>query len=596
MSLEKRVLRVHLGTGDIREEPIPKDWILKYLGCKGLGLRYLMEEVPKGIDPLSEGNRLIFMNGLMAGTIVPLSNKIAVITKSPATQGLVDGSMGGHMAAELKYAGYDGIVLEGKASRPVYLLIDNDKVEIRNATGLWGKGCYATEVSLHENLGREFKICSIGPAGENLVPFACITSELYRQSGRGGVGAVMGSKNLKAIAIRGTGDVRVSDAKGLMKEMKRLLKEDILTDGNLWSYNTGTPMLVEYCNELGILPTHNFRYGTFEKFDQIGSQAVLKYRKKKKTCFGCAVGCGNWLRMDGLTLEGPEYETLALAGSNCDIGNLQAISKFNQECDDLGLDTISAGNVVGLAMDMAEQGIHDFGLRFGQEKGYLEVPRLIAKREGVGADLAKGARVLAKQYGVPEMAMETKGLEFPGYDPRGSWGMGLAYATSDRGACHMRAWTVGLDRAAGSDPYDPKGKAEIVIERQNFSAAKYSAGICAMWHLTIDTLAQVVNAYLSETRYDGASLLKLGERVYNLGKLFNVREGLGRKDDYLPPRVMKEALERGMASGQRIPREAFDQMLMEYYNLRGWDEKGVPKRGTLKELEIEEDLIGTIHG
>jgi len=534
------------------------------------------------------------MDGLMVGTIVPLSNKIAVITKSPATQGLTDGSMGGRMAARLKYAGYDGIILQGKAHQPVYLMIDNNRVEIRDARDLWGKGCHETEVMLRKTLGREFTICSIGPAGENLIPFACITSDLYRQSGRGGVGAVMGSKNLKAIAVRGTGDVRVPDIKNLMKVMKRFLREDILTERDLWSYNTGTPWLVEFSNDLGILPTHNFRYGIFEKADQIGSQAVLKYRKKKDPCFGCALGCGNWLKIGDLTLDGPEYETIALAGSNCDIGNLKAIAQFNKDCDDVGLDTMSVGNIIGLAMDMAELGIHDFGLHFGEEKKYLEIPRLIARREGIGVELAKGAKALAIQYGVPDLAMETKGLEYPGYDPRGSWGMGLAYATSDRGACHMRAWTVYLDRAPGTNPYDPKGKAEIVIERQNHCGSKYSAGICAMWHLNQDQLSQVVNTYLAETRYDGPSCYRLGERVYNLGKLFNVREGLSSKDDYLPPRIMKEPLERGKASGQRISSEAFNQMLSEYYKLRGWDEEGIPKEETLKKLEIEDRLIKSI--
>jgi aldehyde:ferredoxin oxidoreductase len=594
MSLGKRILRIRLGTGKVQTEVIPEDRVLKYLGCKGLGLRYLIEEAPRGTDPLSERNPLIFMNGLMAGTIVPLSNKIAVITKSPATQGLVDGSMGGHVAAELTYAGYDGIIFEGKASSPAYLAIDNEKVELRDARDLWGKGCFQTEALLKERLGRDFKICSVGPAGENRIPFACITSELYRQCGRGGVGAVMGSKNLKAIAIRGTGDVKVRDAESLMKEMNRLLKQDILTDNNLWAYDTGTPMLVEYCNDLGILPTNNFRSGVFDKYGEIGSQAVLKHMKRKKTCYGCAIGSGNWLRVGNVTLEGPEYETLALAGSNCGIGNLEAISKFNKDCDDLGLDTISAGNVVGLAMDMVKLGIHDFGLRFGEEKGYLEMPRLIAKREGVGAELAKGALALAKQYGVPDLAMEGKGLEYPGYDPRGSWGMGLAYATSDRGACHMRAWTVGKDRAEGSDPYAAQGKAEIVIEGQNSSAAKYSAGICAHWGLTADTLAVVLNSYLGENRFDARSVYELGERVYNLGKVFNVREGLRRKDDYLSPRIMKEGLEGGMASGQKIPEEAFNQMLSEYYKLRGWDEEGIPKRDTLRRLGIEEELIQMI--
>jgi aldehyde:ferredoxin oxidoreductase len=595
MRLEKRILRVNLGTGGISTEAIPEDWVLKYFGCKGLGLRYLIEEVPKGTDPLSEENRLIFMDGLMAGTIVPNSNKIAVITKSPATQGLTDGSMGGAMAAELKYAGYDGIVLEGKASRPVYLLINNNQVELCDAMNLWGRGCHETEVSLHAILGRDFKVCSIGPAGENLVPFACITSELYRQSGRGEVGAVMGSKNLKAIVVRGSGDVEVPDVKGLMKEMRRLLTQDILTSSNLWSYDTGTPMLVEYCNDLGILPTRNFRYGIFENFNEIGSEAVLKYRKRKKTCFGCAIGCANWLRIGDLTLEGPEYETLALAGSNCAIGNLEAISKFNKDCDDLGLDTISAGNVVGLAMDMTELGVHNFGIKFGEEKRYLEMPRLIARKEGIGADLAQGARTLTKQYGVPELAMETKGLEYPGYDPRGSWGMGLAYATSDRGACHMRAWTISLDRSPGSDPYAPEGKAQIVIERQDHSAAKYSAGICAFWNLNMDILSQVVNAYFGESLFDGPALYKLGERIYNLGRMINVREGLLRKDDNLPSRIVEEVLMGGRASGQRIPAEAFDHMLSEYYKLRGWDKEGIPMKQTLKRLEIEEGLAASIH-
>ncbi len=585
MSYQWEVLRVNLSSGSVTKEPLNKGWAEKYYGGRGLGAKYLFEEVNKGVDPLSPANKLLLVNGPFAGTIVPLSGKLAIITKSPATGTILDCSIGGHFAAQLKFAGYDMLIIEGQTEHPVYLLIVDEKIEIRDANNLWGKGIFETEAQLREEHGIEASVLSIGPAGEHLVPFACIGSEYYRQAGRGGVGSVMGSKKLKAIVCSGNKSVVVPNMPRLLELVKKVIREDVLTDTNLWAYIDGTSAIVDMSNSAGILPTKNYQDGVFKSVQKINADRIRQLHPKKKACFACALGCGNYTRTKDSAVEGPEYETLAMTGANCGVEDIEAIIKFNAECDDLGIDTISSGNVLGLAMEMTEKSIKDFGIRFGDVKTYLKMPRLIAYRKGVGEELSRGVRYLAKAYGVAEFAMEVKGLELPGYDPRGSWGMGLAYATASRGGCHMSAWPVNDEAFGDLDPFTTKGKAQLVITGQHYNAIKFSLILCDFWALSLENMGGLISSVLGR-EISGDQLEKAGERIWNLLRLFNVREGFRAVDDSLPPRFSMEPLRSGATAGRLLPREQFDSMLQEYYRLRGWDTLGVPTPEKLRDLEI----------
>lgn len=585
MGYKNTVLRVNLQHGSVSAGPLRMDWAEQFYGGKGLGIKYLLEELAPGVDPLSPGNKVILATGPFTGTLVPCSGKLAVVTKSPANGAVLDCSVGGNIAGEIKYAGYDMVIIEGRAKQPVYLLIEDGQVSLEDAGLLWGLGTHAAGEELLKRHGDGVRVMSIGPAGENKVPFACLTSELYRQAGRGGVGAVFGSKNLKAVVVRGSGGVRPADMSGLLKAAHRALREELLTDTNLWTYTDGTPMLVEMSNNTGILPTRNFQQGTFEGFENISSPALREARAGKKACLSCGLGCGNYTVKGSGRVEGPEYETLALAGSNCGISDLEAVVKFNALCDDFGIDTISTGNVTAFAMELAEKNIKDLGLRFGEVESYLEVPGLVARREGIGAELALGVRDLASRYGGKVFAMQIKGLEFPGYDPRGSWGMALAYATAPRGACHMSAWPVAEEAYGERDPFTIRGKARLVADLQHYNAIKFSLVLCDFWALSLDLMAEMMVPVAGRV-ITGADLEKAGERIFNLARLFNLREGFTAKDDTLPERICSEPLQGGPAAGKTIPRQEFDAMLAEYYNLRGWDQNGVPTGEKLGELGL----------
>jgi aldehyde:ferredoxin oxidoreductase len=585
MSYRWQVIRVNLSVGSVSKESLNKDWTEKYFGGRGLGAKYLYEELKEGVDPVSPANKLFITTGPFTGTIVPCSGKLAIVTKSPATGLLLDCSIGGRFASELKFAGYDMLIIEGQAERPVYLLIDDEKVEIRDANHLWGKGIFETEWLLQEKHGMKTSVLSIGPAGENLVPFACIGSEYYRQAGRGGVGSVMGSKRLKAVVCSGSKSVTVPDISRLMELVKKAIQKDVLTDTNLWAHIDGTPSIVDMSNSTGVLPTKNYQDGVFEGAQRINANSIRQLQPKKKACFACALGCGNYIRIRDTAVEGPEYETLALAGSNCGVGDIEAISRFNSECDDLGIDTMSSGNVIGFAMEMTEKGIKNFGIRFGDIESYLKMPKLIAHRTGVGEELSRGVRYLAKTYGGDGFAMEVKGLELPGYDPRGSWGMGLAYATASRGGCHMSAWPISVEAFGKLDPFTIKGKAQLVITLQHINSIKFSLILCDFWATSLETMSELVSCVLGR-EISRAQLEKAGERIWNLLRLFNVREGIRKIDDTLPRRFFEEPLKSGATAGRFLPREQFDSMLREYYELSGWDDMGVPTHEKLRDLEM----------
>jgi aldehyde:ferredoxin oxidoreductase len=594
-----RVLRIDLSTNAVTVEPLNMDWAARYVGGKGLLLRYLWEEVPAKVDPWAPENPLVFMTGPFAGTNVSTASRLVVGAKSPATGILNDSYVGGSFAPEMKFAGYDAIVVAGKAPRPTIVTVRDSVIEFLPAqSNYWGLQTSEIEQAMRDDFDAEGKTLSIGPAGEALIPWACVSTDQYHKAGRGGHGALMGSKNLKAVAVRGTGTVTVGNAKVFLADMERIHSEAVLTDDNLWTYEEGTPVLVDLVNGAGAMPTKNWSEGYFEGAKNLNSESFQTIRVKKRACYQCSLACRNvhaatW-RGAKVRGEGPEYETIALCGANCGIDDIGALVRFNEQCDEWGLDTITSGSVVGLAMDLTERGIHDFGMRFGEADRYVQMPGLIARRAGVGAELAQGVRKLCQQYGVPELAMEVKNLEMPGYDPRGSFGMGIGYATSDRGGCHMRAFPAGGEIVSGAVPAATmKGKVEGVIRNrppafnsQDFTSIKYCGILCEFWAITPAQLSQLFT-YLYDRELSDDEIMLMGERVWNLGRLLNLREGV--EADALPRKLYSEqsAHTSGPSAGQAIGEATWTRSLRRYYELRGWDAQGVPTEAKLRELAVD---------
>ncbi len=594
------VLRIDLSAGTTAVEPLNMEWAEQYIGGKGLLLRYMWQEVPAKVDPWAPENPIILMTGPFAGTGVTTASRLVVGCKSPTTGIYTDSYIGGSFAPELKFAGYDAVIITGKAAKPTVVVIKDDAVEFRPAEKYVGMKTSAVEEAMREDVDPDAKTLSIGPAGEAKIPWACISTDQYHKAGRGGHGALMGDKNLKAVVVRGTGSVPVGDAKAFLDLIYKMHEEYILTEDNLWAHEEGTPVLVDLVDGAGAFPTRNWSAGSFEGTAKINSESFQKIRTKKRACYQCAIGCRNFHATtfggEEVRGEGPEYETIALCGANCGIDDIDALMKFNELCDELGLDTISSGAVVGLAMDMTEKGIKDFGLRFGEVEGYIKAPTLIAQREGIGAELALGARALAAKYGHPELAMEVKGLELPGYDPRGSFGMSVGYATSDRGGCHMRSYPTGDEVVGGTSPANEIDAAkieQIVVGDsskgfigQNMSSIKFSGIWCDFWAITPEQIA-ILFKELWGREFTEDEVLKIGERVWNLGRLFNLREGV-EKDD-LPKKLYAEsgAFAEGPSAGQAIGEDKFNAMMAEYYTQRGWDASGVPSEAKLTELGID---------
>ncbi|MBI9107402.1 MAG: aldehyde ferredoxin oxidoreductase family protein [Spirochaetales bacterium] len=590
-SLMGKYLKINLSSSVIADEKTPVEWVELYTGQKGLGSRILMENFDPATDPLSPENKVVITTSVMGGTIVSCSSKLAMTTKSPLSGTISDGSVGGHTGAELKYTGYDAVEIIGKAEKLSYLYITDKKVEIRDAAFLKGLGTFAVDAKLKEEIGDdELKVLAIGPAGENLVPYACISSEKYRQLGRGGIAAVMGSKNLKAIAIRGKLGVSVKDIEGLMKYSKEVTTRDEVTSDDNEIYDLGTSCLVDYSQESGLLPTRNFQEGRFEDAEKINGQSFKDVRKNKKGCFSCGIACGNYVVDGAASVEGPEYESIVLGGSSLGIGNREKVIEFNSICDDLGLDTISAGGTIAYMMEMTEKGLHDFGIKFGEIDAVIDMLTKIANRDGIGDEAALGSKALSGKYGGEDYAIQVKGLELPGYDPRGSWSMGIAYVTAPRGGCHMSAYPIAEEAWGELDPFSFEGKGKLVADMQNSQFCKFSMGVCDFWPINDETLGR-----LFELSYGGAwpadKIYKTGERIFNLQRMFNIMAGFDRKEDKLPGRFHKELLKAGPPKDIAYTKEAFDKAMDEYYSYRGWDELGRPTIEKLEELGIEKKFI-----
>ena len=572
---QNKVLRIDLSGRKYSTEPLNMEFAEKYVGSKGLAIRYMYEELKPGIDALGTENKLFFTTGPLTGTPVACSGKLSIAAKSPATGTMNDCSIGGHAGIRIKYAGYDMVIFEGKLDKPGYIVIEDDKVKFMDADDLWGKGSHEAEGILTKKYGTDYSVLSIGPAGENLSPMACINSDYYRQAGRGGIGAVMGSKNIKAVIVRGTGGVKVPDIEKTTARIIELLQKDVLQEDNTFVYDSGTTAFLEACNDGGILPYKNFSDTTDPDWKEYNDGVLMEYRKGKRGCGSCGLGCGNFLQIGKAVCEGPEYESISVAGPNAGIKDPEHIVKFNQVADDLGLDTISAGDTIIWAMEMTERGIHDFGIRFGEADKMISMLEMMARKEGIGADLADGVKKASEKFGGTDFAMQVKGLEYPQYEPRGSWGMSIAYAVSDRGACHMRAYAPNEEVFAASiPPYTAEGKGQMVYNLGEFNAVKFSLCICDFWGtITYEIMAELLTI-VTGREWTPEEMGEVGRRVLNIGRAFNQREGFARKDDTMPERLAKDPLKSGPAAGQTIPKEAFDDMLDQYYKVMGWDENG----------------------
>ena len=599
-----KLLEIDLTQGKTKDLPISDEMVEKYLGGRGLGARLLSDILPPNTDPLSPENVLIFLTGPLTGTAAPGSSKFVVITKSPLTHGWCDSYSSGRLTVELKKVGYDGMVVRGKSNHPCYLKIDDGGVEIREAGLIWGRDSFETERILKEAEGNPSAgVTSIGPAGENLCKFACINSDLYRQAGRGGVGAVMGSKNLKAILIKGTGVVKTHDRGkiiGLNKEYARRSRKSKMSQSRM---KYGTPLTLNFTHTGGILPTKNFQFGTWEKaLDRIDAEGVQRKVVSHKACVFCFTPCSLMTRVThgkyrGSTVEGPEYETLSMLGSNLLINSLPGIIQANILCDKLGLDTISTGNVIGFTMECFERELisptetEGLEIRFGDSEASLAAIEMISTRKGFGDILAEGVRRAAEHIGggSERFAMHVKGMEFPGYEPRGAFGSGLSYAVSPRGACHRRAWPPAKEILGNYPPYTVEGKGEMIKESYDVRCILHSLLVCDMPGSQIPIPLEGYSQYFQAATGKSLSVedfRTIADRVETLIRMFNLREGFTRKDDTLPYRTLFEPLPDGPAKGQCIGEENLNRMLDEYYETRGWDSSGVPTQETLKKYQL----------
>jgi aldehyde:ferredoxin oxidoreductase len=604
-----KLLDVDLTSGSTKNIALTEDMIESYLGGRGLGARLLFDLLPPKTDPLSPENVLIFLTGPLTGSLVPGSSKFVVVTKSPATRGWCDSYSSGRVSIELKKAGYDGMVIRGKSNHPCYLSIHGGIVEIREADWLWGKDSFETERLLKETEGNASAgVSSIGPAGENLCKYACINSDLYRQAGRGGVGAVMGSKKLKAIVVKGNKRPNIQDQKKISDLIRgnyqRAKKSQVFQARSKY----GTPLTLNVTHTGGILPTKNFQYGTWEKaLGKIDSVGVYKSVKSHKSCLSCFVHCSlvseiSEGKYKGVTLEGPEYETLGMFGSNLLIDSLPTIIQANVLCDRLGLDTISTGNVIGFVMECSDKGLisgkqsEGLELRFGDDEACLAAIERIAGREGFGDVMAEGVRSAAKVIGgdSDRFAMHVKGLEFPAYEPRGAFGAGLSYAVSPRGACHRRAWPPAKEILGGVPPYTIEGKGEMLREMYAENCILHSLLVCDMTAkfipVSLEDYADYFRA-VTGVAISKEDFLTAAGRIETLIRMFNVREGLTREDDTLPYRTLREPLPDGPAKGQCIGEDNLQTMIDDWYSCQGWDEAGVPAEMTLRKYDLSREPI-----
>ena len=615
MAWAGKILRVNLTAGTCKAEPLNMQWARDYIGQRGLATKYFVEEVDAKVDPLSPANKIIWATGPLTGTMASTGGRYSVITKGALTGAIACSNSGGYWGAELRMAGWDMIIFEGKSKKPVYLVIEDDKAELQDAAFIWGKSVWETEPAIKaKHQEPQMRVSSIGRAGETGCLYAAVVNDLHRAAGRSGVGTVMGSKNLKAIAVRGTKGVgNIRDFKAFMQATtaaKKVLHDNAVTGQGLPTY--GTQVLMNVINTMGALPTRNHRDVQFEGANDISAEAMHTPRKtdgKKnlvtnQACFGCTIACGRISKIDEKHFSvvnkpqyfgasgGLEYEAAWALGAANGVNDLEALTYANYICNEQGMDPISFGATIGAVMELYDMGVltkEQLGIdaKFGSAEALVHFVEITVKGEGFGNEIAQGSKRLAAKYGYPDLSMSVKGQEFPAYDSRGIQGMGLAYATSNRGACHLRGYTVAsevLGIPVKTDPLVTEGKADLVKAFQDATAVFDSSGVCVFttfaWTLA-DLQPQLAAACSEEFTLE--ELGKIGERVWNMEREFNNRAGFTNKDDNLPKRLLTEAAKTGPAKGLV---SGLAKMLPEYYKVRGWDAEGRPTKETKARLGL----------
>jgi len=615
MSWAGKILRVDLTAGTVKSEPLNMQWARAYIGSRGLGTKYFTEEVDAKVDPLSAANKIIWATGPLTGTMASTGGRYTVITKGPLTGAIACSNSGGYWGAEFKMAGWDMVIFEGKSAKPVYLYVNDDVAELRDASHLWGKSVWETEETLKKSLQDPLtRVSSIGKAGENGVLYAAVVNDLHRAAGRSGVGTVMGSKNLKAIAVRGTKGVgNIRDPKAFMeavKVSKKVLADNAVTGQGLPAF--GTQVLMNVINEVGALPTRNHRDNQFESAKDISAEAMATPRptdgKKQlvtnQACFGCTIACGRISKMDQghFTVAtkpqywgasgGLEYEAAWALGAANGVKDLEALQYATMVCNEEGIDPISFGATVGAVMELYDMGVltkEDLGIdaKFGSAEALAFFVEETVNGRGFGKEIGQGSKRLTAKYGHPDLSMSSKGQEFPAYDGRAIQGIGLAYATSNRGGCHLRGYTIAsevLGIPVKTDPLEHEGKPDLVKAFQDATAAFDSSGLCIFttfaWGLQ-DLAPQMQGA--CDEDYTIEELALIGERIWNMEREFNNRAGFTAKDDSLPKRLLTEACKSGPAKGKV---NMLAEMMPKYYAARGWDAEGRPTEETRKRLSL----------
>ncbi|MCJ8172813.1 aldehyde ferredoxin oxidoreductase [Clostridium botulinum] len=596
-----KILRIDLTNRNCTLEPLDEEKAKKFIGARGLGVKTLLEEIDPKIDPLSIENKLVIVTGPITGAPMPTSGRYMVVTKAPLTGTIAISNSGGKWGTELKNAGYDMIIVQGKSEVPVYVNIEDDKIEIKEAEHLWGKTSLETTKILCNENNERAKVLCIGPAGEKLSLMAAIMNDIDRAAGRGGVGAVMGSKNLKAIVVKGSGKVKVvneEEAKKVSLEKIKILREDPVAGGGLPTY--GSAVLVNIINENGVHPVRNFQKSYTDEADKISGETLTEdCLVRKNPCYRCPIACGRWVKLDdGTECGGPEYETLWSFGSDCDVYDLNAINVANMLCNEYGLDTISAGATIAAAMELYEKGyIKDedikedrLSLKWGDAEAVVGWTKKMALREGFGDKMADGSYRLCESYGVPEFSMTVKKQELPAYDPRGIQGHGITYAVNNRGGCHIKGYMISpeiLGYPEKLDRFSLEGKAAYAKIFHDLTAVIDSLGLCIFttFGLGVQDYVDMYNVVVGGKLHDAESIMEAGDRIWTLEKLFNLEAGIDSSHDTLPKRLLKEPIPEGPSKGCV---HKLSELLPEYYAVRGWDKNGIPTEDTLKKLGLEE--------
>ena len=616
MSWTRKLLRVNLTEGSCTPEPLNMEWAKHYLGQRGLASKYLTEEVDPNCDALGPDNKMIMATGPLTGTMASTGGRYSVICKSPLTGAIACSNSGGFFGAELKFAGFDMVIFEGKSAKPVYLVIQDDKVELQSAEHLWGKTAWETEDILRQTYqDPQIRIACVGRTAENGCLFSAVMNDKHRAAGRSGVGTVMASKNLKAVAVRGTGGIgNVNDAKAFMQttnDGKAVLAENAVTGQGLPAF--GTQVLMNVINGVGALPARNMRDVGFEGAENISAEAMAEPRKSdgkpnlttNGACFGCTIACGriSTVNPEHFSVKdkpqyqgasgGLEYEAAWALGADTGVDDLDALTYINFLCNEDGMDPITYGATVAAAMEMFEDGVittketGGIELKFGSAEAFVAITEQFVTGEGFAKDLGLGSKRLCEKYGKPDLSMTVKGQEFPAYDPRGIQGIGLAYATSNRGACHLRGYTIAsevLGIPVKTEMNDTDGKAELVKAFQDATALVDSAGLCVFTTFAwgMDNIAPQIDA-ACEGDWSVDNCLETGERIWNMERLFNEAAGFTADDDKLPKRLLKEVIKGGPTDGQV---NRLGEMLPKYYEARGWTPDGKIPDETRQRLSL----------